>query len=462
MPPSNTNQTPSDEAAPAEAATSPRKLRKWFNREIFGWAMFDFANQSFTLVILTTMFQLYFVNYIVENDDQLGRQLWATSGVIGQVIVIAISPLIGALADFSGAKKRLLFATYVMSVLLTASLGLITPGQTALGMTLFIVGYIFYATGENFMGSFLPELAKHRDMGKVSGFGWSMGYVGGLLCLGGAAAITAIVEDQVAAFRWICVWAGVFFMLAGIPTFVLLRERKLAEDMPPDHTMLTIGFVRIAETFRSLSRFKQLFRYLGIMTFYLSGMQIVIWFAGTIARDLFHLSEAQLAIYIVVLTVMALVGAVLTLTIQDRIGTRTTILLALGIWLPVMAAAGFASPERQWLFWVLGTGIGLGIGMLGTSSRSMVGLFSPHHKAAEFFGFYGLGHKFAAIIGLGWTILAEMIFSQDQYNLVVASSAMFFIVGIGLMFTVNEKEGRIVAMKASRAHERKFRDYREG
>jgi UMF1 family MFS transporter len=230
--------------------------------------------------------------------------------------------------------------------------------------------------------------------------------------------------------------------------------------MPPGQTILTVGFTRVGRTFRSLSQFKQLFRYLPIMTFYLAGMQIVIWFAGTIAKELFELTEGELAVYIVVLTVMALVGAVFTLWIQDRIGTRTTILVALGIWLPVMAAAGFATPERQWLFWVLGTGIGLGIGMLGTSSRSMVGLFSPHHKAAEFFGFYGLAHKFAAILGLGWTILAEEIFSDDQYSLVVASSAVFFIAGIGLMFTVNEKAGRIAAMKASRAHERTHRDYR--
>ena len=139
--------------------------RSWLNKEVFGWAMFDFANQAFTLVILTTMFHLYFVNHIVVGDESRGRQLWATSGIIALLMVIVVSPLIGALADFSGAKKKLLFVTYVVSVTLTASLGLVAPGQVAAAMVLFVVGYGFYAVGENFMAAFLPELARHEIVG---------------------------------------------------------------------------------------------------------------------------------------------------------------------------------------------------------------------------------------------------------------------------------------------------------
>jgi UMF1 family MFS transporter len=316
--------------------------RRWLNKEVFGWAMFDFANQAFTLVILTTMFHVYFVSHVVAGDESRGRQLWAVSGIIALLAVIGLSPLIGALADFSGAKKRLLFTTYVVSVILTASLGLVAPGQVTAGMTLFIVGYSFYAIGENFMAAFLPELAAHRDMGKVSAFGWTLGYVGGLTC-------------------------------------------------PPGQNMLTVGFYRLGETFRAISHYRQLFRYLAIMTFYLGGMQIVIWFAGSIAKKLFGLSDQQMAVYILVLTVTAVAGALATGRFQDRIGTRRTIMIALALWLAVMAAAPFAQPGRQYMFWVMGSGVGLGMGALGTASRAMVGLFSPQHKAAEFFGFYGLG-----------------------------------------------------------------------
>ncbi len=432
--------------------------RKWFNREVFGWAMFDFANQAFTLVILTTMFQLYFVYHIVVHDESRGRMLWAVSGIIALTMVIVISPVIGALADFSGAKKRLLFTTYLASVVLTAALGLIAPGQVTAGMVLFIVGYVFYAVGENFMAAFLPELAGHRDMGKVSAFGWTLGYVGGLSCLSGAAMITWLVPGPT-GFRLICLWAGVFFCLAALPTFLLLNERKQHEQMPAGQTMLTVGFHRLGGTFREITHYRQLFRYLAIMTFYLGGMQIVVWFAGSIGRKLFGLTQAQLAIYILVLTVTAIIGAFVTGRFQDRIGTRRTIMIALGLWLAVMSSSVFAQPGRQYMFWVLGSGVGLGMGILGTSSRAMVGLFSPQHKAAEFFGFYGLGTKLAAVLGLILSIVAEQLF-PNNYNLVVASSGIFFLVGLVLMLTVDEKAGRLAATEAAAEHVRKYHDYR--
>jgi len=456
--------------------------RPWLNRETFGWAMFDFANQSFTLVILTTMFQLYFVNEIVEDDPSRGRQLWATAGIISLLIIVAIAPILGALADFTGAKKKLLFVTYLGCILFTALLALATPGAVGLAMTLFIIGYVFYATGENFMAAFLPELAEHRHMGKVSAFGFTLGYTGGLLCLAGAAVIT-VLSPGVTGYRLICLWAALFFLGSGIPTFVLLRERKQREEMPSGQTIVTVGFHRLAATFRSIRQYRQLFRYLAIMTFYLSGMQIIIWFAATIARELFGLGDDQLAIYILVLTVTSIIGAFCTGRFQDRLGTKNTIMLALVLWLIVMVSTAFipqnggsggaaaaggggaddpgsAGGVAPFMFWVLGSGIGFGMGALGTSSRTLVGLFSPKHKAAEFFGFYGLASKGAVILGLSVTIVAERLF-PDQYNMVVASGSIFFIVGLVLMFSVSEKEGRITALRATRTHQRRCHDILE-
>ncbi len=469
----------------------------WLNRQVFGWAMFDFANQAFTLVILTTMFQVYFVSYVatgwetipvpidagevnpalvadmpadqqppqltaseIEQKQSVGRQLWATSNIVSQLIVIIISPLIGALADFSGAKKKLLFITYVGCVAMTAALGLITPGSVAWGMILFIIGYMFFATGENFLGAFLPELATHRDMGKVSAFGFTLGYIGGFVCLIGAAAVGSI-GSEVTGYRLISVWAAVFFLVGAFPTFLVLRERKRPEPMPPGQTVWTVGFHRVANTFRSLHNYSHLFRFLWIMTFYLAGMQIVIFFGGTIATKLFDFSRAQLAAYIILSTATAMLGAFTTALYQDRIGTRNTIMIALCLWTAIMFAAVFIRETWrdiaavQVLFWVVGGLVGFGMGMLGTSTRAMVGLFSPEHKAAEFFGFYGLAHKGAAILCLCMTIVAERIFAE-QYNLVVASSGIFFIGGLIMMMSVDERAGRIAALRAGREHHRRL------
>lgn len=433
----------------------------WFNRTVFGWAMFDFANQAFTLVILTTMYQLYFINHVVVGDESKGRTLWAVSNIFAQIIILVVSPLIGALADFSGAKKKLLLITYVGCVIMTASLGLVGPGDVALGMALFIMGYLFFATGENFLGAFLPELCEHRDMGKVSGFGFTLGYIGGLLCLIGAVFVGRI-GSEATGYRLISLWAAMFFLLGAMPTFLLLTERKKPETMPPGLTIWTIGFHRVGGTFRSIRHFKHLFKYLAIMTFYLAGMQVVIFFGGTIATKLFALSTAQLGMYITLSTVTAIFGAFTTALYQDRLGTRNTILAALGLWAVIMLAAVFIRDEWRdvafirALFWVVGGLVGFGMGMLGTASRAMVGLFSPTHKSAEFFGFYGLSHKAAASLGLLVTSIAEQAFST-QYNLVVATSGLFFLGGFVMMLTVDERAGRTEALRSSREFERRMK-----
>jgi UMF1 family MFS transporter len=188
-------------------------------------------------------------------------------------------------------------------------------------------------------------------------------------------------------------------------------------------------------------------------------MQIVIWFAGTITKKLFNFSDVKMSLFMLQITVTAIIGALITGRIQDRIGTRNTIHVTLVVWGLMMLGAAFIRSEA--VFWVLANGVGLGMGGLGTASRSMVGLFSPAHKSAEFFGFYGLGTKVAVILGLGVTIIAEQVF-PNNYNLVVASSSIFFFGGIALLFTVDEKRGRITALRMTREHIRRHHDFRGG
>ena len=434
----------------------------WLNRQVFGWGMFDFANQAFTLVILTAFFNLYFTQYIVpgevvvaadgseQMDHSMGRRLWAVCGVITQVLIIVLGPIVGAMADFYGAKKKLLVASWLGAVLFTASLGLVPPGAVAAGMILFIIAYLFYGAGEGFIAAFLPEVSTQRTMGRVSAFGWTLGYIGGLLCLGGAAVFTFIWEGP-AAYRLICVWAAVFFFFAALPTIILLRERKRPEAMPQGYNITTIGFHRVADTWRAIRRYRWLFQFLIVMTIYLAGMQIVIWFAGTLTRELFGFGERKMALFILQITVTAIIGALITAALQDRIGARNYILICMVFWAVTIATAAAATTEP--MFWVVGNAVGLGIGALGTSSRAMAGLFTPEHKAGEFFGFYGLAHKLAAILGLSSFAVADWLLSGDL-NLVAASGTVFFILGFFLMLGIDERAGRAAAIRAAGEYRR--------
>jgi len=431
----------------------------WLNKQVFGWAMFDFANQAFTLVILTAMFSVYFKHHVAPESH--GEYYWSAAGVITQIMVIILAPILGALADFSGAKKKLLFITWLGCCIFTASLGLVSPGALWLGLALFIIAYLFYASGENFMASFLPELAPHRVMGRVSAFGWMLGYCGGLLCLAGAALIVSFWDDgDPTGYRWVSVWAGVFFFVAALPTFLLLKEKKQAEPMPPGRNYFTIGFVRLAETYRSLREYRRLFHYLSIMTVYFAGVQIVFWFAGILTQELFNFTPAQSGVFILQMTVTAIFGALLTARYQDRIGTKNYILIMLALWTIVVLTAAVVAwlidqqRGQPWMPWVVGNGVGLAIGGIGTASRAMVGLFSPQHKAAEFFGFFGLAHKLSAIIGLTSISLARWLL--HDWHFVVGAGSIFFIIGFVLMLGVNERDGRVAALKAEKAHQRRL------
>ena len=436
------------------------KRPEWLTKEVLGWAMFDFANQAFTMVMITTMYQMYFIQHIVPRGEdggtEPGKRLWEVSNIIGEIAIIVSAPLMGAIADFSGAKKKFLFMTYAGCVLFTLALGFVGPGHAVSAMTIYIVAYYFFGTGENFLNAFLPEIANHRDMGRVSAFSWTIAYSGALISMGVAVLIMNLLGEP-AGYRWISVWSGLFFLFAAIPTFVWLKERKLAEQLPPDQTMLTIGFHRLQQTFVEVKRFKQLFRFLLIVLVYISGMQVVIFYAGIITKEMFHFDTAKQGLFMCQIIVTGIIGAAITGRVQDRIGTRTTIQILLLLWSATLLAAALVRPEWEWLIWMIGNLVGLSMGALGTASRVMAGLFSPHHKAGEFFGFYGMAHKGSVILALA----AQFVLGTmgAPFNVAIGASAGFFVAGFFLMFTIDERRGRIVAIKAAREHVRKHKDY---
>jgi UMF1 family MFS transporter len=434
------------------------KRPAWLTREVIGWTAFDFANQAFTMVIITALYQQFFIKQVVPmvgESDERGKRLWELANISAELVIILLSPIMGALADFSGAKKKFLFITYLGCVSMTMLLGLFGPGQYLLAMACFVLGYVFFGAGENFLNAFMPEIAHQKDMGRVSAFSWAIAYTGALLSMGVGSAIIAWAGKGHLGYGLVCLWCGVYFLVGGMPTFFLLRERKLRENMPAGQTMLTVGFHRLGQTLRDMRRYQQLMRFVLIAMIYLAGMSVVIYYAGTIAADVFKFTAGKQAVFFSQLIVTGIVGAALIGRIQDRVGTRTTIQGLLIVWTLTMVLAAFAT--REWLFWVTGNLAGLSMGALGSASRVMAGLFSPHHKAGEFFGFYGMAQKMAVILGLGFQFLLGSL--GASFNLAIGASAVFFIAGFLLMFSINERAGRIVAIKAAREHVRKHGGY---
>jgi UMF1 family MFS transporter len=442
------------------ASSLPRSLKK---SEVLGWAMFDFANSSFTTVMVTAYFGVYFQELIVppDADGSIGRgtALWGLCQSISQTIVILTAPLVGALADFTGAKKKFLFVTYIGCSLLTMALGWVGVGDIVLAMTLFIAANIFYSSGENLVGAFLPEIAPPEKMGRVSGFAWGLGYIGGI----GSLLLSVAILDQLgedAGYPWLWIMIGAWFLLAGIPMFALVPERRQPEVLPAHQTIWSVGFRRLFHTLREAGRFRQLFRFLIIYTIISAGITAVISFASRIARDTLNFDATRLGIFLIVTNLVAVAGAWGWGPLQDRIGSVWAIRLSLLCWLAALGIVLLIKPPEQnpaasvpgapapstlsvYAFWIAGCFVGLGMGASLSSCRAVVGLFSPPDRSGEFFGLWGLFGKLGTVFGpvsFGW---AYDLANDIRVAEVVVGA--YFIAGFLLLALINEAEGRQAA-----------------
>lgn len=414
-------------------------------REVWAWSMYDLANQSFTVLINTVFFAIYFSSRVAENPDR-GGAMWGMAVAVSNLLVVLSAPILGALADFTGAKKRLLFLFYALCVACTCALGLVTPGAVVLALALYIPANFFFAAGENVIGAFLPELADSSRMGRVSAIGWTLGYVGTLLVLPASLLITgATITDG--EYRLVFVFAGLWFLVFASPTFLFVRERKAPEKLAPGERLLTVGFARLTDTARHAARFGHFLRFLAFFLIYSCGTQVIIYFAALVTKTDFGFSDLKLTLFMLQLAVSAGIGAAITGLVQDRIGHRRTLHAILILW--VVAVLGAAvmprSPDFEWAIWLAGNVIGVALGAIGTGSRALVGLLTPLHKTAEFFGLWGVAYRLAGVLGPPIYGLAAHALGSSAALLIVAG---FFAAGFLGLFLVDEREGAAAARRA--------------
>ncbi|MBC7833655.1 MAG: MFS transporter [Phycisphaerales bacterium] len=419
-------------------------------REVWAWGMYDLANQSFTLLINTMLFSVFFSKVIV-TDAKRGELLWSRLYAGSLLLVVLASPIAGAIADHRSVKKKVLIGLGIACSVFTCLLGVLRPGMVWLAAAIYIPANFFFAIGENFLAAFLPEIARPHQMGRVSAIGWTMGYVGALILLVLALALMKFFGwEHESSWRPLLVLAGAWFLVMGIPTALFLKERpRRAPTADESGSLLAIGFARLAQTARHASRFRQLMRFLVIFFIYGMGVQIVVAFASIVARD-YGFTGTELALFLLQLTVTAGASSVFAGMYQDRLGHKRTVLVFLLIW--VVTAIGMAmlpnpagGEGRKWMIWILGNGVGLGLGGIGTASRTMVGVFTPAHRTAEFFGLWGLSYKLAGVVGVAsFGYIKSSIGNTASF---VALAAVFVAGLIGLLF-VDERSGQQAARDA--------------
>ncbi len=428
-------------------------------KEIFGWAMFDFANQAYTLLIITVIFPVLFTTVIVGDggdDYRLGNLLWSIALSISYLMVVLTGPVLGAIMDFRASKKRFLFYSYIVTVISSSALYLVEPGMIILGVILLVISNYAYSIGETIIAAFLPNLGPPKDMGKISGFGWSIGYVGGLFSAGFVILyLGEPTADNFDRIRFVGPLAGLFFLLAAIPTFVWLREYGEKQRLPRGESYVSLGFSRLGRTINEIGKFKDLSVFLISVFFEMAGIYIVISFTFIYGDQIVQWDEEVRILMFVIVQITAAVGAFLFGFVQDKIGALVTNIFILFLWfVGVMGiysvlditewlnAAFQAEFEEQYVFLFIGLIAGLCLGSSQSASRTLVSLFTPDAKAAEFFGFWGLFYKMAGIFGvIGLGLLQAQIGLQKS----LLFCAALFLIAMVICFFVSQKRGEQAA-----------------
>jgi UMF1 family MFS transporter len=409
-------------------------------REVWSWAMYDFANSGYTTVVITAVFSAYFVSEVAGNASW-ATFAWTAALALSYALIMVSAPLIGAWADARAAKKRLLAVTTLGCIAFTAALACIGRGDVATAVALIVLSNFFFGSGENLIAAFLPEIAEGEALGRVSGWGWSLGYFGGLVALGICLAYVTHAQGQGAtAAEFVPVTmliTAAIFALASLPTFLFLRER--AQPQADAGTAVRAAFARLAETLRTAQRYRDLRRFLVCLVFYQAGIQTVIALAAIYAQQAMGFSTRDTILLILVVNVTAAIGAFGFGYVQDRLGHVPTITLTLAGWLLTVLLAWMA--EGAALFWVAANLVGLCLGSSQSAGRALVGYLSPPGRQAEFFGLWGLAVKLSSILG-PLTYGAVTWVSGGDHRLAILITGSYFLIGIVIVAGVDATRGR--------------------
>ena len=392
--------------------------------KIFVWTLFDFANTSFSVIIVTVVFSKYFSNYVAGGQNWI----WGLAVSVSMVIAAFLSPPLGAIADVSRNRKRFLLIFTLLSVCCTLLMFFVKSGDILLGFALFVLANIGFEAGLVFYDAFLPNLTEKKNFGRVSGYGFAMGYVGALAVL--LIVMFMLPEstspDYYYYIRLTFIVAALFFFVFSIPLFLFVREPQTSEVIKTD--LIRNGINKSFETLKNIffrKKYPPISRFLFAFFLYNDAIITIIAFASIFASNILNMSDEQVIIFFVIVQSTAIAGSFIFGIISDHIGPKKTISITLVVWIVVVIGAFFVQTVSE--FYIVGLLAGLAIGSSQSCSRSLMALLTPKEREAEFFGFYdGLFGKSSAVVGpLIYGIVSDI--SNERFA--ALAIGIFFVVG---------------------------------
>jgi UMF1 family MFS transporter len=417
-------------------------------KTIWGWALYDFGNSAFTTLIVTFIYSVFFAQEIAPDGDT-GTIMWAYAVSFTAIVVAVTSPFLGAMADRGGHRRRYLFITTAVAIVGSALLYVPTPGEVRLALVIFVIGNIAFELSGVFYNSYLPDISTPDNIGKISGYGWSLGYVGGLLAMGIALVgfvlpespwfgISAGEEGLFQNVRAIALLVALWFAVFAIPMFRWVPEPE-HPTAPPLGQLLRGTVNQLANTFRHIRSYGQIVRLLIARMFYNDGLVTIFALGPLYAAEVFEFTLIEVMYWGLALNATAGLGAFVMGFLDDRIGGRKTILISLVGLTLATAWATLAPGDSKTSMFLAGLVVGIFVGPNQAASRSLLGRFVPPEKETEFYGFFAFSGK--AIAFLGTAVYAGMTtaFGSQRYG--VGAIIVFFLIGGLILATVDERAG---------------------
>lgn len=415
-------------------------------REVFGWAMYDFANSGYTTVVITAVFAAYFVG-AVANNAEWATLAWTSALSLSYAIVMITMPAMGEWADRHAAKKKILMLVTAACVISTAALSWVGPGQVALAVVCIVISNTFYSYGESLTAAFLPELAKPEAMGRISAWGWAWGYLGGMLTLGICLAYVLWAQGQgqsAAQFVPVTMWVtAVIYALSAALTFGLMKERAQPQLRS---ARARNQWQQLRQTFEEAKDYKDFMQLMACAVAYQGGVAVAITLAAIYAEQVIGFQAQETMVLIFVLNMAAFVGALVFGYAQDRMGHKLALSLTLFGWSITCILAALTSSKE--VFWWAAALAGICMGSSQSTGRAMAGLFIPANRLAEFFGLWTFAIRLASIVGpLGYGLITWLTDGNQRWA--IASTTVLFVLGWLLLLPVNVQRGQRKAAPSS-------------
>ncbi|NLG50695.1 MAG: MFS transporter [Chloroflexi bacterium] len=433
------------------ATTIPPKATR---RERWAWYLYDFGNSAYAAVVLLAIYSAYFKGEVVGGPE--GSRLWGLAIAIAMLFVAVTSPVLGAIADFSGSKKSFLLFFTSLCCVFTATLFFVRGGDVLMGMVFFILAEIGYRSSQVFYDALLPDIAEPDEIPSVSGKGWAIGSAGGIICLLVILPLVALIKGTF-IIRLSMVITAVFFALSSIPLFVWLRERSHHRSLPKGQTYFTIGFVRLWQTLKQARSFSELIKFLIAFLIYNDGVIMALDFAAIIGAVLFGLNQQQLIIFVIIVQITNVLGAYAFGRLAESLDCKRSLILSIALML--VAVAWMFAANQPTTFFMIGALAGFAMAGVQSVSRSLVGVATPPERSAEFYGFFAVAGRTSSFIGpavYGWVAAeaarwyhtggqASELAEKSGQRLAILSIGAFLLVGMLLLLLFNEVRARAAA-----------------